>query len=452
MKKFSDYYINYSEILKHAIVGFEFEFYTDKPYYKLLEILNYELKPIKVHGFKVYHSSFTPDEKNFKIEVDNSGGSDMLELITGPLPYPDCKITMLKILKILQDFAYTTDKCSIHINISFDDKAEKNLYDLVPIKLLLDVDEDKIYELFPERKNNYYAKSVKKIIPFKGYTQTTDSVDLILSNLELPNTKYYGINIKEYTRGWLEYRYIGDTDYQFKTKEILYLLDYFILLTWNNINVELDENDKEKILDYLNFNISNFKKFLKYDDFIAEFPSIKIEIDKDDNEIIVKSYYDKLYNNLYELLMNSYNVSDAIINYDSETQRTEVIDTLIKGIFDIKYLDFVQCQIIDGTFYKCNFYNCDIKNSHLENCTINNCEVFNCKVTDTNVDSESTMNNVYYYGGVMDGEMISGVMRGGTIGPNGIIGDEVKLITDNNYFGISTSDVNYNKKTKNKKI
>jgi hypothetical protein len=116
-----------------------------------------------------------------RIEAVNSGGADMLELITGPLPYPDCKIILLKILKILQDIAYTTDKCSIHINVSFDEKAEKSIYDLVPIKLLLDVDEDKIYELFPERENNYYAKSVKQIIPFKGYTQTTDSVVYAIS-------------------------------------------------------------------------------------------------------------------------------------------------------------------------------------------------------------------------------------------------------------------------------
>jgi hypothetical protein len=47
------------------------------------------------------------------------------------------------------------------------------------------------------------------------------------------------------------------------------------------------------------------------------------------------------------------------------------------------------------------------------------------------------------------GEIISGVMRGGSIGPNGIIGDDVKLVTDNNYFGVSTNDV-YNKKIKNK--
>ena len=80
-------------------------------------------------------------------------------------------------------------------------------------------------------------------------------------SLTLPKTKYYGVNIKNYTKGWLEYRYIGGTDYQFKTKEIIDLMDYFVLLTWNNLDKEMTEDDNELLLDYLTDNISNFKKF-----------------------------------------------------------------------------------------------------------------------------------------------------------------------------------------------
>jgi hypothetical protein len=333
MKSFSDYYINYNNILKNAVVGFEFEFYTSKPYYKLLELFNRELNPIKVHGFRKYHSSFKPDAENFKIEPDLSGGIDLVELVTGPLPYPDCKIIMLKILKLLQDVAYTDEKCSLHINISFAEDAEKQIDGLVPLKLILDIDEDNIYRMFPNRENNFYSKSVKRLIPYKGYTQSNEVIDIIIANLELPDTKYFGINIKEYTRGWLEYRYIGGTDYQYKTKEIINLLDYFILLTWNSIDKEIDEDDREKILDYLSDNISNFKSFTTYEDFISEYPSVKIEIDKNDNFTVVNSYYNKFYDKIYDLLMNTYNLRDAIINYDNETQRLELVDTFVKGIF-----------------------------------------------------------------------------------------------------------------------
>lgn len=450
MQNFSDYYINYNNIIKNAIVGFEFEFFTNKPYYKLLENFNRELAPIKIHGFRKYHSDFTPDAENFKIEPDQSGGADMVELITGPMEYPDCKIILLKILRVLQDVAHTDEKCSLHINISFNKDADNQIEGLVPLKLILDVDEDNIYRLFPCRKNNYYAKSVKRLIPYKGYTQTNEIVDIIISNLELPDTKYFGINIKNYTRGWLEYRYIGGTDYQFKTKEIINLLDYFILLTWNSINKELDDDDREKILDYLNDNISNFKNFRTYQSFIAEYPSVKIEIDKNDEYTIVNSYYNRIYDKLYDLLMNTYNMKDAIINYDTETTRLELIDTYVKGIFDVRYWDFIECEIIDGTYYKCQICDSSVKNSHIESTTIENCEVFNTKLTMCHIDEGCVLKDVYFCGGFMDGEMISGVFRGGTIGPNAIIGEDVKLVTDDdNYFG-TTLDNGVNKDGKQK--
>lgn len=453
MKNFSDYYINHHNILKNAIVGFEFEFYTAKSYYKLLELLNRELKPIKVHGFRKYHSSFKPDDRNFKIEPDLSGGVDLVELVTGPIPYPDCKIIMLKILKILQETSYTDEKCSMHINISFDEEAENKIEGLVPLKLILDVDEDNIYRMFPNRENNFYAKSVKRLIPYKGYTQSSDLVNIIMSNLELPDTKYFGINIKEYTQGWLEYRYIGGTDYQFKTKEIINLLDYFILLTWNSIDKELDDEDKEKILEYLGDNISNFKNFATYQDFIAEYPSVKIEVDKNDEYTIVNSYYGRIYDKIYDILMNTYNLRDAIINYDTESQRIELIDTFVKGIFDIKNWDFVECEITDGTYYKCFINQSDIKNSHLETSTVENCEIFNSKLTNCKVDEGSILEKVYFYGGFLDGEMKSGIFRGGIIGPNAIIGDQVKLVTDDdNYFGTSIGGISKMEEPKDGKM
>ena len=195
-------------------------------------------------------------------------------------------------------------------------------------------------------------------------------------------------------------------------------------------------------MDYLNDNISNFKNFITYEDFIAEYPSVKVEIDKNDNFTIVNSYYNKIYDKLYDMLMNTYNLRDAIINYDTETNRLELIDTYVKGIFDIRYWDFIECEIADGTYFKCNIHDSDIKNSHVESTTIENCEIFNSKLTACHVNEGCILEKVYFYGGFLDGEMKSGIFRGGTIGPNAIIGEQVKLVTDDdNYFGTSIGGI-----------
>ena len=99
MKKYSEKFIHEYSKLSKAVIGFEFEFFMKNlSFYKTLEILNKELDPVRVHGFRQYHSDFKVDSKNFKIEPDLSGGSNMVELITGPLPYNDAKYYLIKIL------------------------------------------------------------------------------------------------------------------------------------------------------------------------------------------------------------------------------------------------------------------------------------------------------------------------------------------------------------------
>jgi hypothetical protein len=442
MKKFSANNIGNFEVLNKSIVGFEFEFYAEKPYYKLLEYLNNELEGIKVKGYRKYHSKFNPTDKIFKIEPDYSLGNQGVEVITGPIPYVNAKVILLKILKIIQEFGRTNEKCSIHINISFDPDETPKTIDLVnQLKIILDINEDYIYKLFPERKDSYYAKSVKRIIPFKGYDFSTSAINHITNNLELPNTKYYGINTKVITEGRIEFRYIGGKDYQHKSNEILELLNYFIITTWNSINENLDENNIKELQEYLNDNVSNYKKFKTAEDFIAEFPSIKLQVDKNSELNYIRIYYDLFYDKLFDLVNNIYNLQDCIINWNNESKKIELVDADFKSIFDLKYVDFINCNINGGTIYKSNIINCEIKNSHLYTSSIINSQAFNSKIEACKIDSSSEITNCYLFNTFLDGTMDGGVFRSGRIGQFAVIGDDVEIITRvDSYFGIEQTD------------
>jgi hypothetical protein len=437
MKIYSNEFITDFDKLKNAIVGFEFEFYTERSYFKLLELLNRELSPIKVHGFRKYHSTFNPDENNFKIEPDLSGGPELVELITGPLPYVNSKVILLKILKVLDKYARTDEKCSLHVNISFEDNDDGKVLDnLNQIKLILEVDEDRIYNYFPERKNNIYAKTVKNLIPFKGFNFSTNAVEILQSNIQLPDTKYYGINFHTTQKGRLEWRYIGGKDYHKKTADILSLMDYFIAITWNCLNEKLNEDDKDKLQKYLFENINIFKTFTIYDNFIAEFPTIDIQVDKMSEYGIVKGYYDSFYDEIHELIRNTYNLKNCIINYDTQVNHLELVEATFKTIFDLDNLDFIECSMNSGRYNSCEIISSELVNGTIHGGEIIDSSIINCKIENAKIDKDSEVLDSYLYQCLIDGHIKgTSVLRMCKIGPNAVIDDSVRIVTDvSNYF------------------
>lgn len=450
MKKYSEKFINNSDILKKAFIGFEFEFYMKNlSYYKTLEIINQYLDPIKVHGFNQYHSSFTPDGKNFKLEPDLSGGANMCELITGPMEYFEAKYYLVKILKFIQEYGYTNEKASVHFNLSFLDGSDKNLNDLNVLKLILKVDEDEIYRVYPSRKNNVYAKTIKKMVPYKEYDFNNIPIEIVKNSLRLPSDKYYGINFSHITKGKeeqrLEFRYIGGKDYELNVGQVLYFLDRFIIDVHDSIDAGFDNNDIDELEKYLDKNISTFKTFSKYDNFISEFHNISIQIDQVGLYDIVNAYYDKIYSKIFNLIDSTDDLKSCIINYVTSEQRIEIIDATIKATMNISNYDFINCIISDGIFENCQFINSQIKNCQIIKSKIVGCEVGSSKVLNCKVE-QSQLTDCFFMNGYLNGDMFGGVLRSGKLGPYAMVSSETKIVSEtDNFFDTKFDDDEYDK-------
>ena len=158
-------------ILQDSLVGIEFEFYSDKS----LENTQKELAQLlgkKIRLEDKAHSDFVPTDKEFKIEPDMSGGKGLMELVTGPTPYSVARNIILKTLGWIQENGYTTEKSSIHLNLSFDPKKTNKpslISKMDTLKFILGFNENEVYKLFPNRKDSVYAKSVKWITPKIDY-------------------------------------------------------------------------------------------------------------------------------------------------------------------------------------------------------------------------------------------------------------------------------------------
>lgn len=438
MRKYSEKFLNDQNLLKFARIGFEFEFYMkDLSFYKTLEILNQYLSPVKVWGFRKYHSDFTPDDKNFKIEPDLSGGANMVELVTGPLEYFQAKFFMNKILRFIQTYGYTNEKCSIHFNLSFMENSDKNLNDLNVLKLILGLDEEEIYYVYPSRKNNVYAKSIKNIIPFKDYDFNNVPIDIIKNNLGLPDDKYYGVNFlhinnqRETQR--LEFRYIGGKDYEKNIGDISYFLDSFVKIVYNSIDAQFTKEDIQNLEEYLEKNITNFKNFSKYDNFLIEFPTITLQVDQNYSYDLINAYYGRIYEKLFEIIHSMDSLKDCIINFVTESQKIEIIDGNIKGIKNLKNIDFVNCQMSEAIFDSCSIINSELVNCQVIKSQIWGSDIRNSKVLNTS--SESTeLHNCYFMGGYLNCDMIGGVLRSGKLGPYANVSSETKIISETDNF------------------
>lgn len=435
MRKYSEEFINNSDILKEAVIGFEFEFYLkDLSFYKTLELLNKILSPVQIQGFRHYHPDVKPNDKLFILTPDLSGGSNMVEVITGPLPYFEAKFYMVKILKFIQDYGYTNEKASIHFNISFKDK---DLKDLNILKLILGMNEDEIYSSFPTRKNNVYAKSIKRIIPFRDYDFKDVPIGVVQNNLRVPDDKYYGINFlhtnKDKGEQRLEFRYIGGAGYEKNIGELIYFLDKFILEVKDCVGIGFTPKDEKDLEKYLDKNISNFKSFSTYDNFLVSFPKITLQVDQISDYSMVNTYYNRIFSKLFSLIESTEGLKDCILNWLSSEQRLEVVDADVKCLMNIGNVDFINCRI-EGIFDNCRIINSKVDDSQLLKCQIHGSEINGSKILNSTVE-KSEVKDSFVMNGYFDSNMEGGVFRSGKLGPYANISSTTKIVTDaDNFF------------------
>lgn len=440
MNNFSNKYINNFNDLKDSIVGLEVEFFSNFNFIKTLEKLNNTFIGKEVWGINQYHSDFTPTEDIFKIEPDYSGGSEMIELITGPMKWAEARLILIQMLVFIRQNGYTDEHCSIHINISFNKESNIDIYNLNLIKLLLNFNEDFIYNKFPTRRGNIYARSISQIIPFTDWNDPEIAFNVILNSLKLPDdTKYYGINVNKKFEGYLEYRYIGGTDYETKIDEVLELFDYFILQTKNAIVDPLNEEDKIKLLAYLERNINWYKQYDSYDEFLGNIDGINIQIDKNDNYKTVKMSWDKFKTQLFNFIHNTNDISETIINYNSTTNRLEIVGAHLKDISNVYSVDFIDCNISNCTLYNCDIVNSNINLGHIHNTNIYDSKIENSKLMDCKATEFTELNNCVFDGGQLNCVMRNGVFRSGQILQDAEIDNTVKMSNKDSFWQVDPS-------------
>lgn len=437
MKIFSQSFLNDYKILNDALVGIEFEFFSKMSYINTLEYLNKKLL-IDVIGFNEYHPDTKPTEKQWLLTPDWSA-INMCELITHPMTYSEAIIFIPKVLSLIDEIGYTTDRSAIHINLSY---RSKNISKINVLKVIMNVDENIIYNNFPERDGNVYCKSIKNFIPFKDINYTDISPNILTSFFNFDeDSKYYGINFQHLQKGRLEVRYLGGTDYHTKNKTILDFLDYFIVTIYNCIDKNLIQNDIIELQKYIDIYLSEYKSISSLDKFHSKYLNVSLQVDKDSTYEKVKAYYPRLIDKLYSLISNIENLKDCIINYDTGNDILELVNAEITINGRLKNIVFIKCDIMNGNITSCEILDSSIYKSIVNKCNVDGTDADDCKIVNSKVINLSTIKNCTFSDGFLDAKMIGGIFRHSTTGENAEISDNTDMMKNTKYFFNKKDDI-----------
>ena len=403
-------------ILNAALMGVEFEFYSNLD----LEATQKSLATLldrKIRLEDKAHSDFQPSAEEFKMEPDMSGGKGLIELVTGPIPYRNARIVVIKMLNWISENGYTNDRASIHINLSFDKKYLEDpalISKMNVLKFILDFDEQQIYKFFPNREKSAYAKSIKWVMP-KWEAFHFDPNQVASNNFKFADTKYYGINFSKKEKNYLEFRYLGGADYEKKTDNILYLTESFLLQMWNSCNdPRFTGENKIELQRILNKNKPVMDMLKDYSKVSEHWPDIQILVDLQDNPTIIRVQWERFKNRVMDLIVNG-SMTAGVINYDSDYGAVQVKDGKFPTVYLLENFEFIDCELA-GNLTNCSFYNCDITGSAVMWGSLYRAT----KVKDSKVESSYThgsceLTNCYVAGRdtMFKGKMIGGIFREG---------------------------------------
>jgi len=410
---------NMSSVLLKSNIGLEIEFYSKHEVDKTSTLLS-RLLTKKISVEDKAHSDFQPTQHHFKIEPDMSGGQGLLELVTGSMPYDEARLTIIRVLKWVQENGSTGDRTGLHINVSFDDGefGQTFLSHMNILKFILEFDEDYVYKSFPSREGLVYSKSIKTIIPNDKYH--FDNLDNINPHhFIVPSEKYYGINFEKLQKNYLEFRYLGGNKYEHKISDILNMVDHFVSQLYTSAkDREFTDENKNDLVLILRRHKRVTDAYRNFDDFHKLFPDIGILIDMDSDDRRIDSYWGTLQDRIYEIMVNT-KVKEGFINYDSDTGRIQLKQMDLTESFKIEGLDLIECKV-SGVVTKCDIYECELINAECTEINLFKASTgLKCKIHNSYVNQTVKLKDCYVYGknGLMNGEMTGGIFREGRMTP-----------------------------------
>ncbi len=425
--------LDYRHILSALNVGLEIEFYSKLSRKEIARLLGPHIKK-KIIPSNAFHGKTEVSQHKFKVEADYSGGIYMNEIITGVMPYEEARIVLIRILNWINKNGWTDERTAIQFNISFDKSKIDlvgNIESINRLKYVLGFDEKYVYERFPKRRNNIYARSINQVYPTNRFIYNDRPIEPNPNHYHLPGDKYYGINFAKVAKGYLEVRYMGGRGYEKKLKEILEIISYTGLFTYDVLQSPNTYSVAETTT--LNRILREYKKvvtsFSDLEAFFYNYPNIKISVDLKTHIEVLKTYWTTIRDKLFDLIVMS-GLKKGKLNYDADVAKFQLKDAICRKAFPLDGMEIFDSKL-QGNITNCDLYNCEIRNAHLLDCNLyRNNKVSKSRIITTPIhyNNETTDcfidNRRYIINGVVD----MGIIRSGEVGALAKISSDTEII------------------------
>ena len=378
----------------------------------------------------VDENAFKPSPNRFYIIRSYGFGKERYRFYTDKLTYSRARIVLISAFGVIKEFGYTDASCICNVDISFDPHISGlSVKNLSILKFILEFNEDIPFRYFPSQKNSIYVKSIKSITPQNKFYRS-DNVNISDFNYILPVLSHFGVIFDDVKDDIIRFRYIGGEKYEYKIVETLDLIGVYIGFL-------------KKVLEdpsYTDSNKKTLKKIMKQSDRVLDayespakfreaYPDIKLTVDLDNNDQILKTKYVKFRDDIFDLLSGS-DITKGEINYDSELSKIQG-----KGfqghVYEIDKWEFLECDLEIELASYCNFFECKLANSTIMRSNIYRfSKVKKSKIRDTYINRTCEVTDTLINGdqSTIDCSVIRGKIIGGRIGNHAKISKETEIL------------------------
>ena len=426
------------EVFANTKIGFIFEFLSTKESEFIVEELS------SVTGKSVALTNDPRMQPTWTAPVllrEYAGKTSRYSFKLSPQDYLSTGGLTNGILEWIKNTSKTDRTTGLNISLSFNNKelqTAQTISNMDIAKMVLKIDENYLWKKFSERRDSPFSMSIKQLIPLNEFLNISDPFKSLQNSFQIPNAPYYGVDFTDQTYGILRFNYIGGKGYEEKPKEVNEALNYYIITTYQVLNVPGYSKSMEAEMARMLEGYSEIRRaYYDPDYFIKEFKDIQIGVDLKTGDQIVKTYWPKIRGPLTKVMLES-GFKKGKFNLDLGQGVFQIKDAKLSGI-RVSNLQLVNTEV-QGIVEKCGLWTCTVKNSQIRNSIIvegnriEHCFILKSRADRGNEIYQSTVSNA---GEIINCKVFESIIQ------NAGLGKEAKL--DENCLVVNPREIKHPK-------